>query len=92
MWGSLSTAFLVAGSEAVLASLWSIEDQSAREFITRFYGEGAPNQPATALARAQRAFIAAGQPASRWAPFVLFGFDEDGVRDDRTSQPRGGGE
>ncbi|HEX3129288.1 MAG TPA: CHAT domain-containing protein, partial [Thermoanaerobaculia bacterium] len=56
---------------AVLASLWSVEDEPARRFVLRFYAEGGLRDPAPALARAQRAAIAAGEPPSAWAPFVL---------------------
>lgn len=73
MWGSLGAAFLVAGSEAVLSSLWSVEDQTARSFVERFYREGGATDAARALARTQRALIAGGAPPSRWAPFVVFG-------------------
>ena len=73
MWGSLGAAFLAAGSEAVLSSLWSVEDQTARSFVERFYREGGTTDAARALARTQRALIADGAPPSRWAPFVLFG-------------------
>jgi CHAT domain-containing protein len=73
MWGSLAAAFLAAGSEQVLAALWSIEDETGRRFVLRFYDEGGVDDPAAALARTQRAWIAAGEPPSSWAPFVLFG-------------------
>lgn len=76
MWGSLGSAFLAAGSEAVLASLWSIEDRPAREFVLRFYREGGALEPASALARTQRGFLAEGRPPSFWAPFVMFGADQ----------------
>ena len=75
MWGSLGAAFLVAGSRAVLASLWSIEDEAARELFLRFYAKGGAGEPAAALARAQRSFIADGRAPSVWAPFVVFGSD-----------------
>jgi hypothetical protein len=71
LWGSLAASFLAAGSRAVLASLWSVEDEAARRFVLRFYAEGGMRDPAPALARAQRAAIAAGEPPSAWAPFVL---------------------
>lgn len=73
MWGSLGAAFLAAGSQAVLASLWSIEDERAREFVLRFYAEGGAVDPAGALARAQRVAIHQGVSPSYWAPFVLLG-------------------
>jgi CHAT domain-containing protein len=75
MWGSLGTAFLAAGSRAVLASLWSIEDEPARDVILRFYAEGGASEPAAALARAQRVAIRRGLSPKQWAPFVLFGSD-----------------
>lgn len=73
MWGSLGASFLAAGSRAVLASLWSIEDERAREFVLRFYAEGGAADPAGALARAQRVAISRGQSPTVWAPFVVFG-------------------
>lgn len=75
MWGSLGAAFLVAGSDAVLASLWSIEDEAARRFLLRFYAEGGATSPTLALARTQRSFIADHADPALWAPFVLFGTD-----------------
>lgn len=75
MWGSLGAAFLAAGSRAVLASLWSVEDKPARDFVLRFYAEGGASDPAGALARAQRVAIRRGQSPNLWAPFVLFGSD-----------------
>lgn len=75
MSGSLGAAFLAAGSPAVLASLWSVEDEATREFILRFYDEGGSAEPAAALARTQRRFIAAGESPSIWAPFVVMGSD-----------------
>ena len=75
MWGSLGAAFLAAGSRAVLASLWSVEDRQAREFILRFYAEGGARDPSGALARTQRVAIRQGLSPMFWAPFVLFGSD-----------------
>lgn len=75
MWGSLGAAFLAAGSRAVLASLWSVEDERAREFVLRFYAEGGAADPSGALARTQRVAIAEGRSPMFWAPFVLIGSD-----------------
>jgi len=71
LWGSLAAAFLAAGSRAVLASLWSVEDEPARRFVLHFYEGDGVRDPALALARAQRMAIAAGEPPSAWAPYVL---------------------
>jgi tetratricopeptide (TPR) repeat protein len=76
VWGSLGTGFLAAGSRAVLASLWPVEDAAARELVLEFYDEGGTVAPAEALARAQRAMIAAGRGPTAWAPFVLMGSPE----------------
>ena len=73
MWGSLAAAFLAAGSRAVVASTGSVDDEAARRFLLRFYAAGGAADPAIGLARAQRAAIAAGEPASSWAPFALYG-------------------
>lgn len=84
LWGSLAAAFLTAGSRAVVASLWSIEDATAREFVLRFYRQGGVDDPAGALARAQRELYEAGAPPAVWAPYVLFGLDRP-----RSSRPAG---
>jgi tetratricopeptide (TPR) repeat protein len=76
MWGSLGSAFLVAGSRTVLASLWSVQDRTAREMVLGFYEQGGARDPAGALARAQRARIAQGRGPSNWAPFVVLGSDQ----------------
>ncbi|HEV8631015.1 MAG TPA: CHAT domain-containing protein [Thermoanaerobaculia bacterium] len=73
MWGSLAAAFLAAGSRSVLASLRSVDDAVARDFVLRFYREGGAADPVAGLARAQRAAIARGEPPASWAPFALFG-------------------
>ncbi|HSK81216.1 MAG TPA: CHAT domain-containing protein [Thermoanaerobaculia bacterium] len=75
MWGSLGAAFLAAGSRSVLASLWSVEDEKARELVVRFYAEGGAADPASALARTQRVAIGRGASPNSWAAFVLFGSD-----------------
>ena len=92
LWGSLAAAFLAAGSPAVLASLWSVEDEPARRFVLRFYEEGGVHDPAPALARAQRAAIAAGEPPSAWAPYVLLATVVAAVAEDGPpSLPQDGG-
>jgi tetratricopeptide (TPR) repeat protein len=72
-WGSTGAAFLAAGSQAVVASLWSVNDRSARELVREFYREGGAIDSALALAKAQRTMIAKGVPASTWASFVHLG-------------------
>jgi CHAT domain-containing protein len=79
MWGSLSSAFLAAGSRNVIASLWSVDDATTRAFMAELYRDfhrpsgSLRTQPPAALARAQRAFIHQGLPPSRWAAFLALG-------------------
>lgn len=72
----LSSAFLCAGVEAVVASLWDVPDRPTARLVERFYaaladGHGA----AAALARARA--VMRSDPATRhpyyWAGFVLVG-------------------
>ena len=70
----LARAFLEAGAEAVLASLWSVDDASTTRFIERFYRRlNAGDDRARALAHAKRSLRA--KPSTShpyfWAPFVL---------------------
>ncbi len=73
MWGSLSSAFLAAGSRTVIASLWSVKDDDTRRFMDELYRSPPQDSPAAALARAQRALIRDGHPPSRWAAFLAMG-------------------
>jgi CHAT domain-containing protein len=72
----LTRAFLTAGSRAVLASLWDIDDRATTAFMTGYYGRARQQPFAVALAGAQRAAIAGGGADShpaRWASFVIVG-------------------
>lgn len=71
-WGALSSAFLAAGSRSVVATLWSVKDRDAMKIMRRFYALGGAQQPALALAKAQRELLAAAKP-SAWAPFTIYG-------------------
>jgi CHAT domain-containing protein len=75
---SLARSFLAAGVPAVLASLWPLEDSTARTFFARFYGEFRRQGNAlAALQDAQRALLASPDSRLRsplaWAGFQLFG-------------------
>lgn len=75
----LTRAFLRAGSNAVLATLWEVDDRSTVDLMERFYGRledpGASSDKAVALAEAQRSLRAseAFRHPYYWAPFVLVG-------------------
>jgi CHAT domain-containing protein/tetratricopeptide (TPR) repeat protein len=85
----LAAGFLTSGAQAVAASLWRVSDDSSADLVGGlFAGLARGQEPATALAAAQRtaladarrAFLrapdspgAAGANPYRWAPYVLLG-------------------
>lgn len=73
----LARAFFYAGSGAVTASLWNVNDDSAADFMTRFYESLRRGRPIDrALAEAKVAFLAEGTQWRHpyyWAPFVVSG-------------------
>jgi CHAT domain-containing protein len=75
----LTRAFLYAGSTSVLATLWEVDDASTLGLMKNFYGgltQAAANEDkASALAKAQRAYLASDNYNHPyfWAPFVLVG-------------------
>ena len=70
---SAATAIVNAGARAVIASLWSVDDQAAHLILRRFYELYARDHlpPAMALAMSQRE--ARHRDIVSWAPFVLTG-------------------
>lgn len=70
----LRQAFLVAGADAVLATLWLVEDRSTTEMVASFMGEWEScASPVVALARAQRTAIAEGRRSRQAAHPVYWG-------------------
>jgi CHAT domain-containing protein/tetratricopeptide (TPR) repeat protein len=70
----LTRAFLYAGSSAVLASLWEVNDRSTMQIMNDFYRSLRETNSAEALANAQRTMLASGGRYSRpyyWAPFIV---------------------
>jgi len=74
----LARAFLAAGAQAVVATLWSVDDESTLAFSTRLHRElrdGANVSQAVAAAR--RGMMASGDTgashARAWSPFILIG-------------------
>ena len=72
--GSLAEAFVRAGGRGVAASLWPIDDESAREIASALYMSGAESPTAVSLSRA-KATLRRRYPAEpyRWAGFVWYG-------------------
>lgn len=75
---SLSRAFLQAGSQSLVMSLWTLQDAFTSEILTCFYSNLEQNQPKDiALAEAKRQFLTADQSERRvpnyWASMALMG-------------------
>jgi CHAT domain-containing protein len=75
-WIGLTRAFLHAGADRVVATLWAVGDESTADLMERFYQARARGlDDATALAEAQRAMLR--RPASahpfHWAGVVITG-------------------
>jgi CHAT domain-containing protein/Tfp pilus assembly protein PilF len=71
----LTRAFLSAGGQNVLASLWAVNDQSSRDLMVRFYRHLLNSSGAEALATAQRELrrdVRYNHPYY-WAAFVMSG-------------------
>ena len=69
----LLPAFLQAGSQNVVGTLWAVEDRYGQKLSTEFYAKLLEVGPAEALREADRKFIADGQFIRRWAGFVVVG-------------------
>ncbi len=70
----LQRAFLVAGAEGVLMSLWKVDDQSTAELMQQFYKGWLGGEPkAAALREAQRAMMKTHRDPYYWGAFVLVG-------------------
>ncbi len=71
----LTRAFLYAGADAVVISLWPVEDRATRELMTGFYRRLEHADPATALrdAKLELARKPEFDHPFYWAPFILVG-------------------
>lgn len=79
---SLARAFFHAGADAVVATLWDVNDRRAERLMTGFYARLARGDSrSAALARAKRDLLEAepGLAPRFWAPFVVIGNGRDGV-------------
>jgi CHAT domain-containing protein len=68
----LMPAFLQAGSQNVVGTLWKVEDSYGRLVATEFY-KNLKSGPAEALRQASLVLIEQDQPVRRWASFVSVG-------------------
>ncbi len=72
----LAQAFLRAGAQSVIGSLWNVNDKQTARFMAEFYQHLAAGQPkAEALRAAKLDMLQRGSDAAPcfWAPFILIG-------------------
>jgi CHAT domain-containing protein/Tfp pilus assembly protein PilF len=74
----LTRAFLSAGGNSVMATLWQVNDRSTVQFMLDFYRAAGTRNSELALAQAQRAMLKAGpyRHPYYWAAFVLNGLGQ----------------
>ena len=78
---NLGNAFIEAGAETVVSTLWELEDQTTARLMMSFYGNLARHQSKVeALRAAQLDFVHAGLPPYYWAGFEIVGDPNGTVR------------
>ena len=71
---NLVNAFIEAGADSVVSTLWDLEDHSTSRLMTMFYGHLALHEPeAAALRDAQLSLLRENAPPYFWASFQLVG-------------------
>ncbi|MHB1935607.1 MAG: CHAT domain-containing protein [Acidobacteriaceae bacterium] len=76
---NLTNAFIEAGADTVVSTLWELEDQSTAQLMTEFYTRLAQHQNiGQALRETQLQFLQAGLAPYYWASFEIVG-DPDGT-------------
>jgi tetratricopeptide (TPR) repeat protein len=75
-WGALPSAFLVAGTQTVVATLRPVDDRDAASVMKAFYEAGGAEHPVTALAEAQRKLANNHVAPHSWAWFAAWGHAE----------------
>ena len=71
---NIVNAFIEAGSQSVVSTLWELEDHATAHLMTTFYEHlGRHEEKAEALRQAQLEMLNSGAPPYYWAGFVLDG-------------------
>jgi CHAT domain-containing protein len=71
---NIVNAFIEAGSQSVVSTLWELEDHATAHLMTVFYGHlGRHEEKVEALKQAQLEMLNSGAPPYYWAGFVLDG-------------------
>jgi CHAT domain-containing protein len=91
---NIVNAFIEAGAESVVSTLWELQDHSTAQLMTSFYAHLAKGEEkAEALRKAQLEILNSGAPPYYWAGVELDG-EPDGKLNDkvRTNTPPRSGE
>src|ERR1700761_8287750 len=71
---NIVNAFIEAGAQSVVSTLWELEDHATAHLMTDFYADlNHREQKAEALRKAQLEILNSGAPPFYWAGFVLDG-------------------
>lgn len=71
---NLVNAFIQAGAQSVVSTLWETDDRSTTRLMTNFYARLAHEEAkSTSLRKAELDLINSGLPPYYWAPFELVG-------------------
>lgn len=77
---NIVNAFIEAGSQSVVSTLWELEDHATTHLMTVFYKHlGHHEEKAEALRQAQLEMLNSGSPPYYWAGFVLNGEPADSL-------------
>jgi CHAT domain-containing protein len=86
----IASTFLGAGSRAVVASLWQVDDRTTVDLMRRFYHELSAGKTVAAALRSAQLTIRASRPAPFfWAGFVVIGDGDVTVQLARRRLPTG---
>jgi len=72
----ITRAFVAAGAQTLLSSLWTVDDRATKILMKRFYRklvDDAAGDPVLALQQAMQSMILEGFPAKQWASFLVYG-------------------
>jgi CHAT domain-containing protein len=71
---NIVNAFIEAGTQSVVSTLWELEDHATAQLMTDFYAHlGHREEKAEALRQAQLEMLNSGAPPYYWAGFVIDG-------------------
>ncbi len=77
---NIVNAFIEAGAQSVVSTLWAIDDQATAKLMIDFYGQlGRGRSKAEALRQAQVEMMKSGEPPYYWAGFELDGEPSDSL-------------